>query len=93
MRPPARGGGTSRAPRRGDPMTDNRSDRDSESEGAMTGATGSLTPPASDEEFIPAERREVMRPGQDPGGPTPEAPDAATQSAESDAHPDEDEQR
>ena len=30
----------------------------------MTGATGSLTPPASDEEFIPAERREVMGPDQ-----------------------------
>ena len=30
----------------------------------MTGATGSLTPPSSDEEFIPAERREVMGPDQ-----------------------------
>ena len=30
----------------------------------MTGATGSLTPRSSDEEFIPAERREVMGPDQ-----------------------------
>ena len=45
-------------------MTDDRPDRAPEGEGAMTGATGSLTPPASDEEFIPAERREVMGPDQ-----------------------------
>ncbi len=28
-------------------------------DGAMTGATGSPTPTSSDEEFVPAERREI----------------------------------
>jgi hypothetical protein len=45
-------------------MTGDRPDPAPDGEGAMTGATGSLTPPASDEEFIPAERREVMGPDQ-----------------------------
>jgi len=61
---PAHGAGTSRVPRRDDPMTDDRPERAPDGEGAMTGATGSLTPPSSDEEFIPAERREVMGPDQ-----------------------------
>jgi hypothetical protein len=41
-------------------MKNDRRHRDAEVEGAMTGATGSLTPSGSDEEFVPAERREVM---------------------------------
>ncbi|MDQ2941144.1 MAG: hypothetical protein M3R05_03015 [Chloroflexota bacterium] len=41
-------------------MKNDRLDDRHPAEGAMTGATGSLTPPESDEEFIPAERREVM---------------------------------
>jgi hypothetical protein len=31
-------------------------------EGAMTGATGALTPPDADEAFVPAERREIEDP-------------------------------
>jgi hypothetical protein len=41
---------------------DDRPDERHPAAGAMTGATGSLTPPESDEEFIPAERREVIGP-------------------------------
>ncbi len=38
----------------------NEPKRDAEdADGAMTGATGSLTPTSSDEEFVPAERREI----------------------------------
>lgn len=33
-------------------------------DGAMTDATGSLTPADSDEEFIPAERRAIEHPGE-----------------------------
>ena len=61
---PAHGAGTSRVLRHDDPMTGDRPDGAPGGEGAMTGATGSLTPPTSDEEFIPAERREVMGPDQ-----------------------------
>ena len=42
-------------------MNEHQADREPEGEGAMTGATGSLTPPESDEEFVPAERREIER--------------------------------
>jgi hypothetical protein len=49
-------------------MKDDRPDDRHPAEGAMTGATGSLTPPESDEEFIPAERREAM--GARPGATT-----------------------
>jgi hypothetical protein len=41
-------------------MNEHQADRKPEGEGAMTGATGSLTP-AEDEEFVPAERREIER--------------------------------
>jgi hypothetical protein len=40
-------------------MNEHEADREPEGEGAMTGATGSLTPAESDEEFVPAERREI----------------------------------
>lgn len=49
-----------------------------DADGAMTGATGSLTPTSSDEEFVPAERRqiEVAPPHLDEGeGETEEIPD------------------
>jgi len=42
-------------------MNEHQADRKPEGEGAMTGATGSLTPAGSDEEFVPAERREIER--------------------------------
>ena len=45
-------------------MNEHQADPKPEGEGAMTGATGSLTPAESDEEFVPAERREVMGPDQ-----------------------------
>jgi hypothetical protein len=41
-------------------MKNDRPSRDSEPGGAHDRATGSLTPSGSDEEFVPAERREVM---------------------------------
>lgn len=34
-------------------------------EGAMTGATGSLTPDSATDEFVPAERREISDPARD----------------------------
>jgi hypothetical protein len=42
-------------------MNEHQAHRKPEGEGAMTGATGSLTPAESDEEFVPAERREIER--------------------------------
>lgn len=53
----------------------NEPQRHAEAAGALTGATGSLTPPGSDEEFIPAERREV-EPGEKRAhvGPEPQLP-------------------
>ncbi len=46
-------------------------------DGALTGATGSLTPTSSDEEFIPAERLEIeAAPPHVTEGDTEEIPEA-----------------
>jgi hypothetical protein len=60
-------------------MNEQSTDREPEGEGAMTGATGSLTPADSDEEFVPAERREIERNvGEQIGREDDNAPDRAS---------------
>jgi hypothetical protein len=55
-------------------MNEHHADREPEGEGAMTGATGSLTPPDSDEEFVPAERREIEQNSGEQIGPDEDNP-------------------
>jgi hypothetical protein len=58
-------------------MTDRIPDERAEG-GAMTGATGSLTPDIAGEDFVPAETRELTDPHAAPAGPAPPPPSGGT---------------